>query len=146
MSWLLKHPKALYWWADVVALCPGNLCCGVPLLFMDLLDFNMGEQTEAVAAFSFSYFLISCCSMFFHYFHNPLFSFPCHLVTSIAPILPSLKLLLFPARICTCNIFYKCRLIDLLAQVTLAEMPTALPFTGGNCRFLFPLRVIQMEV
>ena len=114
MSWLLKHLKVLYWWPAVVALCPGNLYCGLFLLLMGLLASNVGEKSGPVAAFS-SPLVSNCCSMFFHYFHNSLlFPFLCHLVTSVAPILSSLKLFLFLARICTCNIFYKYHVIDLL--------------------------------
>lgn len=109
------HLKVLSWQAAVVALCPCNLCCDAPLLLVDLLVFNMGEKTEAVDAFPFPYFLIIPCSIFFHCCHNSLLiPFLCHLVTSLAPVLPSLKLLLFPPRICTHNIFYEHYLIDLL--------------------------------
>lgn len=45
MSQFLKHLKVLCWWPAVVALCPCNLCCDAPVLFMDLLVFNMGEKT-----------------------------------------------------------------------------------------------------
>lgn len=50
MSQLLKHLKVLYWWAAVVALHLGNLCCDASLL---LVDFSLqhGRQDRTSCCF-----------------------------------------------------------------------------------------------